>query len=350
MEFSSNSLPSTPVLTSRNNSYTNLRRSLDSSTTTKSNSNSNSNSTHSNNTAMSTQTLSGNTHVQSNISIPPPTSIPTATSNTTTTSTPTTPVVTSNNSYLDSIRKGGFNIDYHVDESDYHNRNQSILTTTSNTTIINDGASMVMVENSNLLNFDNLADDTFSDDGLESMNPKLISSLAYFTWLSASIILILEKKNVFIQFHAYQSFIISMCAICLQFLFIWTKTVSIIIWSVYLLFVLFMIFKVNYDGGKAHVYKLPVIGEIAEKRAIQRSREYSIFSKYVESSFSNNSNGGDGGEGGMGYSSSSINTSSNMSISGSSVSTSTKSTPPLSDIHQGTGLNSSYDDISIIAN
>jgi len=142
-----------------------------------------------------------------------------------------------------------------------------------------------------------------------------------------------------------------MTAIGLQFLFIWTKTISIIIWSVYLLFVLFMIFKVNYDGGKT--YKLPVIGEIAEKQAIKRSMEYSMFLKYVETSFNNGSNGSSGNGSNnrnISYSNSSVNTNTTSISIGSSVSTSTKSTTPLSDHHHDGTLNSSYDDISIIVN
>ncbi|KAM9953473.1 hypothetical protein ACTFIR_008544 [Dictyostelium discoideum] len=95
-----------------------------------------------------------------------------------------------------------------------------------------------------------------------------------------------SSPDVYIQFHAYQSFYISMGVIGFQFLLIWSDILSIILWSLYLLFTIFMFLKVSFGGyGNSTIYKLPIIGNLSEQKAKLRSQEYSRYFKYHEDLF-----------------------------------------------------------------
>ncbi len=85
--------------------------------------------------------------------------------------------------------------------------------------------------------------------------------------LSAILLLLLEKENKFVRFHAMQSaitfvafFVLSAILAIIPFI---GWVLSPLIWLLGLAVFLFLMYKA-YQGEK---YKLPVIGDIAEKQA-----------------------------------------------------------------------------------
>ncbi|KAM9963596.1 hypothetical protein ACTFIW_006829 [Dictyostelium discoideum] len=160
--------------------------------------------------------------------------------------------------------------------------NKSGYSQISNTTS-NDNLNKTLLGNNEISQINDIDDDS-SPEFIKYK--KFISSLSYITFIGAAIVLINQKKSVYIQFHAYQSFYISMGVIGFQFLLIWSDILSIILWSLYLLFTIFMFLKVSFGGyGNSTIYKLPIIGNLSEQKAKLRSQEYSRYFKYHEDLF-----------------------------------------------------------------
>ncbi len=92
--------------------------------------------------------------------------------------------------------------------------------------------------------------------------------LAYFTIVPAIIFLVLEpyNRNKFIRFHAFQCLFMAGIYIVLQILFSAIPLFWIVLPFLYLGFVILWILLVvkAYQGQK---FKLPVIGDLAEKQA-----------------------------------------------------------------------------------
>ena len=99
------------------------------------------------------------------------------------------------------------------------------------------------------------------------LEPNVAGLLCYVVgWVTGIILLILEKENQFVRFHAMQSIVVfgayTVAAIVLSFIPIigW-----IIAWLINVLaFILWIILMLKaYQGQK---YKLPIAGEFAEKQ------------------------------------------------------------------------------------
>lgn len=98
----------------------------------------------------------------------------------------------------------------------------------------------------------------FSPDKTSSLgvSPALLSIFAYFfTWLGGLIILFLEKKNIFVLFHAWQSFLVGLFAFVIQLMFVWSNTIYTLLWIVYLIFTFVMIIKVLSDSETQTISK-----------------------------------------------------------------------------------------------
>lgn len=99
----------------------------------------------------------------------------------------------------------------------------------------------------------------------------IVGALAYLGGiLSAILLLIVEKDNKFVRFHAMQSLITFIAIIVVVGIlsivasFVWVLFALIpLIWLLGLIVVVFLIYKA-YNGEK---YKLPLIGDIAEQQA-----------------------------------------------------------------------------------
>ncbi|KYR01806.1 RNA recognition motif-containing protein RRM [Tieghemostelium lacteum] len=129
---------------------------------------------------------------------------------------------------------------------------------------------------------DSLSSSAAADNSININSSKWFARISYFTWLAATFILIKEKRNVFIQFHALQSFMIGCGVLLLQFIFIWSGVASIVIWCSYIVFILFMSVKIGQTYCNQTYYKLPFIGNWAENIAVKRSLEYSLLLKFKE--------------------------------------------------------------------
>jgi len=119
----------------------------------------------------------------------------------------------------------------------------------------------------------NVAVDPYTSLGLA---PTLLASLSYFfLWLGGLVVLLLEKKNLFVLFHAWQSLVSGTIAFIIQFVFIWSETMYSLLWLVYLVFTFAMVVKVLNDAPSQRLFKLPYIGTWCEHRAINKIHYHS---------------------------------------------------------------------------
>jgi len=113
---------------------------------------------------------------------------------------------------------------------------------------------------------------TFTSVGL---SPSVLSICAYFfLFLGGLVIMILEKKNLFVVFHAWQSMIVGILAFIIQIVFIWSKSIYTFLWILQLVFIFFMIIRVIKDAPTQHLFKLPVIGDWCEHRAFNKIQRH----------------------------------------------------------------------------
>jgi uncharacterized membrane protein len=78
-------------------------------------------------------------------------------------------------------------------------------------------------------------------------------------WITGLIFVLIEKENSFVRFHAWQSIIVSVAMVVLSFI----PLVNLFIWVIGFILLIFLMFKA-YQG---QMFKLPVIGDFAEKQA-----------------------------------------------------------------------------------
>jgi uncharacterized membrane protein len=102
-------------------------------------------------------------------------------------------------------------------------------------------------------------------------------AIAYITFIPAIVFLLVEpyNKNAYIRFHAWQSIFLSAAAIATQMVFGFALAVFIffapLLYTIPMhliqlaFFVIWIIVLVNASQGKR--FKLPVIGDLAEKQA-----------------------------------------------------------------------------------
>jgi len=104
-----------------------------------------------------------------------------------------------------------------------------------------------------------------TDIGLEA---NVAACLAYLVGLlSGLIIFLIEKKNKFVRFHALQSILFSIVISVLLWILLWIPILGWMLSGLVMLgsFVLWIVLLVKaYQGEQI---KLPVIGDIAEKKA-----------------------------------------------------------------------------------
>jgi uncharacterized membrane protein len=107
------------------------------------------------------------------------------------------------------------------------------------------------------------------------MTDNVAGMLAYFTIIPAIVFLVMEpfNKNRFVRFHAWQSVFFNVAWIALWIalqiivhvpFFGW---LTIFVWPLVMLggFIVWIVLVLKANGGQ--MYKLPVIGDLAEKQA-----------------------------------------------------------------------------------
>lgn len=99
------------------------------------------------------------------------------------------------------------------------------------------------------------------------LDENIAGLLSYvLVWVSGLVIYLLETENKFVRFHALQSIITFGALMVAAIILGWIPAVGRIIgWAISALsFVLWIVLMVKaYQGEK---YKLPIVGDIAEKR------------------------------------------------------------------------------------
>lgn len=100
--------------------------------------------------------------------------------------------------------------------------------------------------------------------GLDANVAALLSYLGGF--ISGIIIFVLEKENKFVRFHAMQSLILFGGFFVLQIILVFTIVLIVVVPLVNIAgLILWVILMVK--AYKGEMYKLPIIGDMAEKNA-----------------------------------------------------------------------------------
>eukprot|EP01114_Cavostelium_apophysatum_P023873 TRINITY_DN9139_c0_g1_i1.p1 TRINITY_DN9139_c0_g1~~TRINITY_DN9139_c0_g1_i1.p1 ORF type:complete len:270 (+),score=26.14 TRINITY_DN9139_c0_g1_i1:111-920(+) len=116
--------------------------------------------------------------------------------------------------------------------------------------------------------------ESFTTSGL---SPTLLAILAYFFGvIGAFIVIIFERKNLFVLFHAWQSLVCGVLSFLLQMLFFWSSKVYTVLWISYLAFNFYMIFRVIKDAPppSQRFCKVPGIGDWCERAALNRIQHH----------------------------------------------------------------------------
>jgi uncharacterized membrane protein len=85
-------------------------------------------------------------------------------------------------------------------------------------------------------------------------------------WITGIVFLVLEKENKFVRFHAMQSLA---TFLVLFIILIIIGMIPFIGWAISILISIFMLFLwlfLMYKAFKGERYKLPIVGEFAEKQ------------------------------------------------------------------------------------
>jgi len=107
------------------------------------------------------------------------------------------------------------------------------------------------------------------------ISPTVLAILAYFFgFLGGFVIMILEKKNLFVVFHAWQSMVVGLFAFVVQIVFVWSKSIYTLLWITYLVFDFFMIARVIMDGPTQRLFKLPIVGDWCEHKAFNKIQRH----------------------------------------------------------------------------
>jgi uncharacterized membrane protein len=100
------------------------------------------------------------------------------------------------------------------------------------------------------------------------MPPNLAGLLCYFLgFITGAVFFILERKNRFVRFHALQSTILFGGIFVVNTLLLAIPVVGVIINLILSLMSLVLWVLLMIKAYQGEIFKLPVIGDIAEKRA-----------------------------------------------------------------------------------
>jgi len=115
-----------------------------------------------------------------------------------------------------------------------------------------------------------IGDDTTKINKYETSLPIRVDIEAALTYLigcvTGVLFLILEQKNDYVRFHAWQSCLIFFTMLILHLIFIWQPIVSIILMVIDFLIIALLMFKAYKDGqGNLTRFQVPLFGNLASK-------------------------------------------------------------------------------------
>eukprot|EP01119_Soliformovum_irregulare_P002408 TRINITY_DN12664_c0_g1_i1.p1 TRINITY_DN12664_c0_g1~~TRINITY_DN12664_c0_g1_i1.p1 ORF type:complete len:243 (+),score=7.87 TRINITY_DN12664_c0_g1_i1:64-792(+) len=100
------------------------------------------------------------------------------------------------------------------------------------------------------------------------LSPALLAILAYFFGFPGGlVVMLLERRNLFVLFHAWQSLTAGALSFVGQLLVLWSSRLYTIMWIAQLIFTFWMCVRVIFDSPTQRLYKLPGIGDWCEYRA-----------------------------------------------------------------------------------
>ena len=111
-----------------------------------------------------------------------------------------------------------------------------------------------------------MSDEAPKSSGGESIDPKLAGLLCYLLSVVGGIVFLLISKDKFVRFHAFQSIFLWAAFMIIYVIFIFVPFmfwISTIVWLAFIILEIVMMIKA-YQGDK---FKLPIIGDLAEKNA-----------------------------------------------------------------------------------
>lgn len=95
----------------------------------------------------------------------------------------------------------------------------------------------------------------------------LAAGAYFFGWIGALLVLLLETRNKFALFHAWQSLFVSIFFSGLMLIFVWTWIGFVLVFFLYLVTMAFFIIRVVLDNSTQTLFKLPLIGDFCERKA-----------------------------------------------------------------------------------
>lgn len=111
-----------------------------------------------------------------------------------------------------------------------------------------------------------------------NMDPKLGGALSYLTWIAGLIFVIAEKQNRFVRFHAIQSLILWLIPVAFYILVFVTGHIPFVgaalscLWLISGLVAFVGAIVAGIKAYQGELYKLPIIGNYAERYANQGTR------------------------------------------------------------------------------
>lgn len=98
-------------------------------------------------------------------------------------------------------------------------------------------------------------------------SPEVIAALAYVGgFISGVVVLMVEKQDKFVRFHAMQSVVTFLGVLVAHLLFSSIPVVGTVLYIPFIAAIVFLWGFLMYQAGMGRAYKLPYIGEFAEQQ------------------------------------------------------------------------------------
>ncbi len=97
-------------------------------------------------------------------------------------------------------------------------------------------------------------------------NPKLIAAVAYFGGLiTGAVILVVEKQDRFVRFHAMQSVVVFVAVLVLHLVLAGLPLLGVVLYLPFLIVVIALWVMLMVKAWRGETYKLPYLGDLAEQ-------------------------------------------------------------------------------------
>jgi uncharacterized membrane protein len=105
------------------------------------------------------------------------------------------------------------------------------------------------------------------------LTPNVAGLLCYlFGWVSGLIFLLIEKESKFVRFHAIQSIAVYVVFFVLVLIFLFIPFIGWVIDILLYIAMLILWILLMYKAYQGEKFKLPIVGDFAEKQANQAAK------------------------------------------------------------------------------